>query len=108
LKLSQLKDLISCARGEIPSDLLLINGTLVNVITRELYKADVAIYRNWIANVSEQGSLDPKNSKKTIDITGNFIAPGFIESHLHIESTMLSPVEFTKLTVPNGTTTVML
>lgn len=108
LKISFLKELISCARGEIPSDLLIQNGTLVNVITRELYKADISIYGNRIANVAESDYLDPENSHKSIDIKGKFVSPGLIESHLHIESTMMPPPEFTKVVVPRGTTTVLL
>ncbi|MHA2202324.1 MAG: amidohydrolase family protein, partial [Candidatus Hodarchaeales archaeon] len=108
MNISFLKELISCARGEIPSNLLIQNGTLVNVITRELYEADIAIYSNRIVNVAKQGSLDPKNSQNVIDINGKFVSPGLIESHLHIESTMLPPSEFAKVVVPRGTTTVLL
>ncbi len=108
MNISFLKEIISCALGEIPSNLLIQNGTLVNVITRELYEADIAIYSNRITNVAKQGSLDPKNSQNVIDINGKFISPGLIESHLHIESTMLPPSEFTKVVVPRGTTTVLL
>ncbi|MFX0125539.1 MAG: adenine deaminase [Candidatus Hodarchaeota archaeon] len=108
MNVSFLKELISCARGEIPSDILIQNGTLVNVITRELYEADIAIYCNRIANVAKQGSLDPENSRNVIDIYGKFVSPGLIESHLHIESTMLPPSEFAKVVVPRGTTTVLL
>jgi adenine deaminase len=108
MNISFLKELISCARGEIPSDLLIKNGTLVNVITRELYRADITIYSNRIANVAKPGSLDLGNSKIVMDMTGKYISPGFIESHLHIESTMLPPSEFAKVVVPRGTTTVLL
>lgn len=108
MNLSQLKELISSARGEIPSDLLVQNGTLVNVLTGELYKADLAIYGNRITNVAEPHSLDPSNARRILDIAGKFISPGFIESHLHIESTMLPPIEFSKIVIPHGTTTVLL
>ncbi len=108
MDLSQLEKLISAARGEIPSELLIQHGTLINVITREMYKADISIYGNRIANVTEPKKLDPSNSKKVIDATGKYVTPGFIESHLHIESTMLPPSEFAKIVVPHGTTTVLL
>ncbi|UCE13773.1 MAG: adenine deaminase [Candidatus Heimdallarchaeota archaeon] len=106
--MSFLKGLISCARGEIRSDLLIQGGTLVNVITKELYEADISIYGNRIANVSEPNLLDPENSNKVINIEGKFLSPGLIESHLHIESTMLPPAEFAKVVIPRGTTTVLL
>ncbi len=108
LDLSSLKDLISCARGEIDSDIIIQNGTLINVLTRETYLADISIYKDRIANVAEPGILDPSNTKKVIDAKGKYISPGFIETHLHIESTMLPPTEFAKLVVPHGTTTVVL
>ncbi|MFX1282037.1 MAG: adenine deaminase [Promethearchaeota archaeon] len=108
MNISSLKELISCARGEIPSNLLIRGGTLANVITRELYKADIAICGNRIANVAEPNSLDPENCHKVIDIQGKYVSPGLIESHLHIESTMLPPTEFAKVVVPRGTTTVLL
>ncbi len=100
--------MISCARGEIPSDILIQKGTLVNVITCELYKADITILKNRIANVSEPNSLDPDNTHHVINAKGKFISPGLIESHLHIESTMLSPTEFARVVIPRGTTTVLL
>lgn len=108
MNLKELKNLISCSRGEIPSDFLLRNGTLVNVITRELYKADISIYHNYIANIAAPEELNPSNTKQVLDISGKFISPGFIETHLHIESTMLPPIEFTKAVIPHGTTTVLL
>ncbi len=108
MELSRLKELILCARGRIPADLLVKNGTLINVITREMYNADLAIYKNRIVNVAEPGELKSENSHKIFDATGKYISPGLIESHLHIESTMLMPSEFSKLAVPHGTTTVLL
>jgi len=108
MDLGSLKELISCARGEIPADILILNGTLINVLTRETYLADISIYKDKIANVAEPGILTPENSKKVIDARGKYISPGFIESHLHIESTMLPPIEFAKLVVPHGTTTAII
>jgi len=103
-----LKELILCARGKIPADLLVRNGSLINVITREIYKADLAIYGNRIVNVAEPGELKPENYHNLLDISGKYLSPGLIESHLHIESTMLMPNEFSKLAVPHATTTVLL
>lgn len=108
MDLTVLKELISCARGEIDADIIIQNGTLVNVLTREKYLADISIYKDRIANVAEPGILNPSNAKKVIDAQGKFISPGFIETHLHIESSMLTPNEFAKCVVPHGTTTVVL
>ena len=77
MDISFLKELISCARGEIPSDVLIQNGTLVNVITRETYFADIAIYKNRIANVTNPGVLDSENAKKVINAHGKYVSPGF-------------------------------
>ncbi len=108
LDISFLKELISCARGEIPADIHILNGSLLNVLTREIYLADIAIYKDRITNVAEPGVLDPTNCKKVVDAQGKYISPGFIESHLHIESTMLPPSEFARLVVPHGTTTSIM
>ncbi|MHA2175786.1 MAG: adenine deaminase [Candidatus Hodarchaeales archaeon] len=108
MEISFLKELISCSRGEIPSDILIRNGTMVNVLTREVYKADIAVYKDRIANVSEPNILTPENSRKVIDADRKLVSPGFIETHLHIESSMLPPTEFSKLVIPHGTTTVLM
>ncbi len=100
--------MISAARGDISSDILIKNGLLVNVLTREIYPADIRIFKNKIINVAIPGQIDEKSCKRVLDASGRYIAPGFIESHLHIESTMLPPAEFSKLVVPHGTTTVLL
>ena len=108
MDISLLKEIISCARGEIPSDMIIQNGMLINVLTREKYLADISVYKGRIVNVAEPGILASNNAKKVIDAKGKFISPGFIETHLHIESSMLPPSEFAKLVVPHGTTTVIL
>ena len=81
---------------------------MINVLTREVYKADISIYKDRIANVSEPNILKPENTKKVIDAEEKFVSPGFIETHLHIESSMLPPSEFSKLVIPHGTTTVIM
>jgi adenine deaminase len=108
LRVSSIKEMISCARGEIPADLIIQNGTLINVITREMYKADIAIFKDRIVNIAEPGILDSKNSYNKLNADGKFVSPGLIESHLHIESSMLSPTEFSQVVIPRGTTTVLL
>jgi len=96
-----LKDVISVAKGDKKADLLLKNGQLVNVLSAEIYPANVAIYKGKVVGIGDY------EAEKEIDLNGKYICPGFIDSHIHIESTMLSPAEFSKATVSSGTTTVV-
>ncbi len=96
-----LKDFISVAKGEKKADLLLKNGQLVNVLSSEIYPANVAIYKGKVVGIGDY------QAEEVIDLNGKYICPGFIDSHIHIESTMLSLPEFAKATLQNGTTTVV-
>ncbi len=93
------KDLLAAARGDIFSDLVIRNCRVVNVFTGEVLERDVAIYGDRIAGVDKG-----YEGRRVIDAGGAFVLPGFIESHFHIESTMLRPSELARLVVPRGTT----
>ena len=94
--------LMSVARGETPADLVFRGGRVVNVFSGELEEVDVALAGPWIA------ALGPGyEAKTTIDLDGRFLAPGFIDAHVHIESSMTTPREFARAVVPRGTTTVV-
>ncbi|MGB9695282.1 MAG: adenine deaminase [Caldisericaceae bacterium] len=97
-----LAELIEVARGERLGDTLLTNGRLINVFNEEIEKKNVLIHKGRIAGVG-----DYESAKEVIDVDGAFISPSFIDSHLHIESTMLIPPEFAKAVLPLGTTTVV-
>jgi len=97
-----LKKLISVARGEIPADLLLKNCRIVNTFIGEIEPADVAIYDDRIAGVG-----DYDNAKEIIDLQGRFLAPGLINGHTHIESSMLHPARYAQAVVPRGTLAVV-
>jgi adenine deaminase len=97
-----LKELISVARGEIPADLLLKNARIVNTFIGEIEQADVAIYGDRIAGVG-----DYSKAKETIDLQGRFLAPGLINGHTHIESSMLHPARYAQAVIPRGTLTVV-
>ncbi|MBU0671507.1 MAG: adenine deaminase [Candidatus Margulisbacteria bacterium] len=99
--MNSLKERISAARGEKPADLVLKNGQLVNVFSGEIYSADVAIAKGYIVGVGDYAG------EEEIDLNGRYITPGFIDSHLHIESTLLSPGELARAIVPKGTTAVI-
>lgn len=97
----ELKDAIGRSLGNEPIDLLLKNGKLVNVASGEIYPESVAIDQGVVVGF---GEYDAKEIK---DLEGRFIAPGFIDGHLHLESTMLSVPEFARHVIPFGTTSVM-
>ncbi len=99
-----MKDLagfIAVARGKEPADLLLIGGRVVNVFTSEMKEVSVAIARGLIVGLGDY------EAKETVDLRGCCLAPGFIEGHIHIESSMATPPEFARAVVPRGTTTVV-
>ena len=83
---------------------LLYGGTVVNVFTGELERASVLIENEKIIGV---GAYSPDDADVTEDITGKFVCPGFIDGHIHIESTMLTPSELAKLCMPHGTTAIV-
>ncbi len=97
---------ISMARGEIPADLVLHNARLVNVCSGECYPADVAIADGRVVGVSEQAG--EYQGREERDLQGRWLAPGLIDGHMHIESTMLLLSEFTRIVTPRGITAVML
>jgi adenine deaminase len=97
-----LKELISVARGEIPADLLLKNARIVNTFIGEIEQADVAIYGDRIAGVGDYGKAN-----EIIDLQGKFLAPGLINGHTHIESSMLHPARYAQAVVPRGTLAVV-
>ncbi len=97
-----LENIIKTAKGEEKADLVIKNAQIVNVLSEEIYKADVAIKDGIIAGVGS-GYV----GEKEIDAAGKYISPSFIDGHVHIESSMLLPSEFAKMVVPSGTTTVV-
>lgn len=98
---ARLRNLITAARGDIPPDLVVKGGKVVNVFSREVMEADVAIYEGVIVGVGEY------HGPRVLDARGLFLAPGFIDGHFHIESSMLSPRELACALVPCGTTGIV-
>ena len=100
-------ELIAAARGDRPLDLLIKNVNLVNVFTCEIYPADIGIYGERIALVGPAGAYDLQ-AKQTIDGSGKWACPGFVDTHLHIESTMVTPANYAAAVLPFGTTTSII
>lgn len=97
------EEFIEVALGEKKADLVLKNAKIVNVLTEEIYESDVAIVKGRIAGVERE-----YNGEKEIDLKGAYLTPGFIDGHVHIESSMMLPHRFAQAVVPAGTTTVII
>lgn len=101
-------DLLAAARGDRPADLLLANGRIVNVFTRTIEPGSVAIFGDRIAAIGGAHEVrDGHDAAEIVDVGGAFIAPGFIDAHMHVESTMLLPSQFVRVASPHGTTGVV-
>jgi len=98
--------IISVALGKVPADVAIKNGNLVNVFTGEIYGADVAIFGNRIAAV---GDVEHCIGDRTtiIDANGKYLVPGLIDGHVHMESSMMDPLNFAKALLPLGTTSIV-
>lgn len=94
-------ELLAVARGDQPADLLLCNGRVVNVLSGDIEDTDVALFGGRIAGVGAGYS-----AVETVDLQGAFIAPGLIDAHVHIESSLCLPAQFAAAVVPRGVTTV--
>src|SRR5574344_678606 len=99
----QQEKIIAVAKGEQKADLVIKNAKLINILSEEIYKTDIAIVDGYIAGISAN-----YDGEKEIDVNEAYVCPSFLDGHVHIESSMLMPNEFAKLVVPNGTTTVII
>lgn len=88
------------------ADVVLSGGNFINVLTREAYVADVSIKGDYILNVGDASKLIGPDTL-VVDVSGRFIAPGFMDSHMHFESSMLTITEFSRFSIPSGTTTLV-
>jgi adenine deaminase len=95
-----LNEIIRAAHGEKPVDLLLTNSQVVNVFSGEIMPEAIAISNGVIVGFGQY------EAEKTVDLNGRYVAPGFIDSHVHIESSMTCVSEFARAVLVNGTTTV--
>ena len=98
----ELSELLAVARGDRPADFVLRNARLVNVLDGEIEDVDIAVASSRVAGVGKgyQG-------REEIDLQGAYVAPGFIDAHVHIESSMMSVREFSRVVVSHGVTTVI-
>ena len=98
----KLDKIIKVARGEEEADLVIKNANIVNVLSGDFHKNDIAIVDGRIVGIGENFE-----GKEKIDIDGAYLSPSFIDGHVHLESSMVLPFEFAKAVVPSGTTSVI-
>ncbi len=93
---------IDASLGKIKSDLVFKNCKIVDLFRSSVYEGKIAICNGYIAGIN-----DGLEAKETVDLMGAFVSPGFVDSHVHIESSLLPPFEYARIVVPRGSTTVI-
>ncbi len=98
---NRLKTKIDVAAGRIKAEKVFKNGKIINVFTSEIIEGDVAIVDGEVVGIGNY------SGEEEVDLKGKYLAPGLIDGHVHIESSMVSPREFMKVVLPKGTTTIV-
>ncbi|MBI2836219.1 MAG: adenine deaminase [Chloroflexi bacterium] len=102
ISVSEKARLISIARGQTPADLVLTNARVINVFNGQIENGSVAIGGGMIAGIG-----DYRDGKEVLDLGGRYLAPGFIDGHTHVESSMLDVAQYARAVVPRGTLSVV-
>lgn len=100
-KLTKKVHIVNVAAGRVPADLVLKNASYVNVFSNKICHGDIAITKGLFVGIGEY------SSDNELDVSGKLILPGFLDSHIHLESALVTPWEFAKAVLPHGTTTVV-
>ncbi|MBN9886923.1 adenine deaminase [Salipiger abyssi] len=100
--MADLETRIAQGRGDTPADLVLRGGRVLDLMTGALLEGDVAICGDTIV-----GTCDSYEGREVIDVSGTILVPGFIDTHLHIESSLVTPFEFDRCVTPRGVTTAI-
>src|SRR5262249_38524996 len=99
---AQLQRRIDAAQGRIPCDLIITDAHYLDVFSCEWRQGDIAVIDGVIVG------LDPGlQGRRPLDGKGKFLAPGFVDAHVHVESSMMLPVDFEQVVLPRGTTTAI-
>ncbi len=101
-QLEETKRLIAAAKGNAPADLLLTGANVINTFNGEIETGNVAVSGGRIAGIG-----DYHEAKETIDLKGRYIAPGLINGHVHLESSMLDAGQYARAVVPHGTSAIV-
>ena len=96
--------ILAVARGDEPADLVLRNARLINVLSGEIHPAEIAVAGEAVAGVSTARTWQ---GTREIDLGGRFVAPGLLDAHVHIESSLTTPAELARAVVPRGVTTAI-
>jgi len=96
-----LEDTIRVGRGEQPADLLIRNARVVDVLAGEIVETDVAVHDGRVCGFGHY------QASTSMDLEGRYLCPGFIDGHIHVESSLLTPPEFARAVVPHGTTAIV-
>lgn len=106
VKIADYRKMVDCLMDKkCNADIILSGGYIINVVTREIYKGDIAVKGKYILMTGDCSAVKDE-STEIIDVNGKFLSPGFIDCHMHFESSMLTVTEFSKLSVASGTTTL--
>jgi len=98
----EIQKIIQAAKGEEIADIVIKNANVINVLSGDIHRGDVAVMDGKIVGIGKG-----YKGHKEIDINGSYLSPSFLDGHVHLESSMLSPFEFAKAVIPSGTTTVV-
>ena len=96
-----LDQMIDVAAGRTRADLVLKNANVVNVFTGDVTPGDIAIHGAFIAGIGEYAG------NEVIDLEGKYVSPSFIDGHVHVESSMVMPIQYARAVVPHGTGSVV-
>ena len=98
----ELAELVTVARGDVPADLILRNAQVINVFTGEIVPTDIVIKRSRVVALGSG-----YQASRVVDLKGQYVCPGFIDAHVHIESSLCTPPEFFKAVLAHGVTSVV-
>lgn len=101
LKVRKKQHMIRVARGEEKADLVLKNADYINVFSNELCHGDIAVAEGLVVGMGRY------EGKQEVDVSGKIVSPGFVDAHIHLESSLVTPVNFARAVIPHGTTTVI-
>lgn len=101
LKTRKKQRMVRVAMGEEKADLVLKNATYVNVFSDELCRGDIAVAEGLVVGMGDYSGA------REVDVSGRIVAPGFIDAHIHLESSLVAPASFARAVIPHGTTTVV-
>ena len=100
--ISEMQQLISVAKGETPADLVFTNARIINTFTGEIEASNVAVYNGRIAGIG-----DYTEGKTVVNLSGNYLVPGLINGHTHLESSMLDVGQYARAVIPHGTSAII-